>query len=66
MFLIKSVIRYNNSTIDSVVALYGTHLHVIMPRQHGYLRIVAEAVANRLQCCARSDRPRIRTLDLML
>jgi len=38
MLLIKSAIEYNNSTTDSVVALYGAQLHVIMSRQHGYLR----------------------------
>jgi len=38
MFLIKFAIQYNNSTTDSVVAFYGAHLHVITPRQHGYLR----------------------------
>jgi len=38
MFLIKSAIQYNNSKTDDVVALYGAHLHVIMPRQHSYLR----------------------------
>jgi len=38
MFLIKSAIQYNNSTTDSVVALYGVHLFVITPRQHSYLR----------------------------
>jgi len=41
MFSIKSAIQYNNSTTDSVVSLYGAAhliLHVITPRQHGYLR----------------------------
>jgi len=38
MFLIKSAIQYNNSTTDSVVALYSAHLHAITPRQHSYLR----------------------------
>jgi len=38
MLLIRFVIQYNNNTIDSVVALYGAHLHVITPRQQCYLR----------------------------
>jgi len=38
MFLIKSAIQYNNSTTNSVVALYGAqHLHVKTPSQYGYL-----------------------------
>jgi len=31
MVLIKSAVQYNNSTTDSVVALYRAHLHVITP-----------------------------------
>jgi len=65
MFLIKSAIQYNNSTTDSVVALYGAHLHVITPRQHNYLRRCWSDV-NPLQRCARFDRPEIQTLDLRL
>jgi len=65
MVLIKSAIQYNNSTTDSVVALNGAHLHVITPRQTGTC-VDAEAVKNRLQRCARFDRPRIRILDLRL
>jgi len=37
MFLIKSAIQFHNSMTDTVVALYGAHLHVITPRQHSYL-----------------------------
>jgi len=67
MFLIKSAIQYDNSTTDSVAALYGAHLDVITPTQHSYLHTVdVEAVANRLQRCARFDRPGVRTLDLRL
>jgi len=37
MILLKSAMQYNNSTTDFVVALYGSHLHVITPRQYSYL-----------------------------
>jgi len=41
-------------------------LHVITPRQHSYLHIDVKAMVNCLQCCARFDRPGIRTIDLRL
>jgi len=45
MFLLKFAIQSNNSTTDFVAALYGAHLHVITPRQHGYFaRTVRNAV----------------------
>jgi len=65
MFLIKSAIQHNNSTTDSVVALYGTHLHVITPRQHGYMHRCWRGGEPFATLC-KIDRPIIQTLDLRL